>query len=225
MPAGASSPPGLQTPEPPPWRHCFDQELPLWKATGARTSVDRPPATGRDEEGIATVVEVSVAPAGNLVPADDPVVVEATAVVQSGDPEAPDRLLRASPWLATARFGDADCNRTLLHAATDWRGHFPNGPTVVDRLIRAGADINAPSRFDSHTETPLHWAASSNDVIVLDALLDCGADINAPVPSSAVAARSLTPAGSETGHLPSAWSSGRPHQAQGRSRAGNARSG
>ncbi|MGD9794742.1 MAG: ankyrin repeat domain-containing protein [Acidimicrobiia bacterium] len=30
-----------------------------------------------------------------------------------------------------------------------------------------------------HAETPLHWAASSNDVEVLDALLDAGADINA----------------------------------------------
>ncbi len=48
-----------------------------------------------------------------------------------------------------------------------------------------------PLRFDccvficvsftgAHTETPLHWAASSNDVAVLDALLDAGADIEAP---------------------------------------------
>lgn len=31
----------------------------------------------------------------------------------------------------------------------------------------------------SHTETPLHWGASSDDVEVLDALLDAGADIEA----------------------------------------------
>ena len=31
-----------------------------------------------------------------------------------------------------------------------------------------------------HEETPLHWAASSDDVAVLDALLDAGADIEAP---------------------------------------------
>jgi uncharacterized protein len=32
----------------------------------------------------------------------------------------------------------------------------------------------------SHDETPLHWAASSDDVEVLDALLDLRADIEAP---------------------------------------------
>ena len=118
--------------------------------------------------------------AARLVPADDPVVVEATAAVQAGDLLALDRLLADHPWLATASFGDAGAHRTLLHAATDWPGHFPNGPDVVRRLVDAGADINAPSRFDAHTETPLHWAASSDDVAVLDALLDAGADIAAP---------------------------------------------
>ena len=42
--------------------------------------------------------------------------------------------------------------------------------------MTAGADVNA--RFTGpHTETPLHWAASSDDVEALDALLDAGADI------------------------------------------------
>ena len=68
--------------------------------------------------------------------------------------------------------------RTLLHVATDWPGHFPNGPETVKVLVAAGADVNA--RFTGpHTETPLHWAASSDDVAVLDALLDAGADIEA----------------------------------------------
>jgi hypothetical protein len=114
------------------------------------------------------------------VAADDPRAVAATKAVQAGDLAALESLLAADPWLATARIGDADCYRTLLHAATDWPGHFPNGPAVVKRLVAAGADVNVHSQFSSHTETPLHWAASSDDVAVLDALLDSGADIEAP---------------------------------------------
>ena len=45
-------------------------------------------------------------------------------------------------------------------------------------LVEAGADVDA--RFvGRHRETPLHWAASSDDVAVLDALLVAGADIDA----------------------------------------------
>jgi uncharacterized protein len=114
-----------------------------------------------------------------LLAGEDPLAVEATAAVQTGDVAALDRLLAAQPQLATARIGDHDCSRTLLHAATDWPGNFPNGPEVVARLVQSGADVNA--RFcGGHTATPLHWAASSNDVSVLDALLDAGADIEAP---------------------------------------------
>jgi ankyrin repeat protein len=70
-------------------------------------------------------------------------------------------------------------SRTLLHAATVWPGHFPNNPQVVQLLIDHGADVDA--RFTGpHTETPLHWAASCDDVDVLDVLLDNGADIEAP---------------------------------------------
>jgi ankyrin repeat protein len=70
-------------------------------------------------------------------------------------------------------------SRTLLHVVTDWPGHFPNGAATVKVLVEAGADVNA--RFHGpHAETPLHWAASSDDVEVLDALLDAGADIEAP---------------------------------------------
>ena len=70
-------------------------------------------------------------------------------------------------------------SRTLLHVVTDWPGHYPNGAATVAALVAAGAEVNA--RFTGpHTETPSHWAASSDDVAVLDALLDAGADINAP---------------------------------------------
>jgi uncharacterized protein len=46
-------------------------------------------------------------------------------------------------------------------------------------LIDAGADPSAPSA-DGPSETPLHWAASSDDVEVAAALIDGGADIEAP---------------------------------------------
>jgi uncharacterized protein len=115
-----------------------------------------------------------------LVSADEPRALAATKAIQAGDLAALERMLAADPWLATARIGDWNCYRTLLHAATDWPGHFRNGPAVVERLVVAGADVNAHSCFSSHTETPLHWAASSDDVAVLDALLDAGADIEAP---------------------------------------------
>ncbi len=68
--------------------------------------------------------------------------------------------------------------RTLLHVATDWPGHFPNAVATVAMLIEHGADVNA--QFGgNHRETPLHWAASCDDVEVLDTLLDHGADIEA----------------------------------------------
>ncbi len=66
----------------------------------------------------------------------------------------------------------------MLHVATDWPGHFPGGAATVRALIAAGAEVNARCA-GPHTETPLHWAASSDDVDVLDALLDAGADIEA----------------------------------------------
>jgi uncharacterized protein len=111
-----------------------------------------------------------------------PLGVAAVEAIHAGDLLRIKRLLAENPGLATARLGDDDpdgMSRTLLHVATDWPGHFPNGAATVALLVEAGADVNA--RFQGpHAETPLHWAASSNDVEVLDALLDAGADIEAP---------------------------------------------
>jgi uncharacterized protein len=45
--------------------------------------------------------------------------------------------------------------------------------------VAHGADVNAPFA-GCHSETPLHWAASSDDVAVIDVLLDHGANIEAP---------------------------------------------
>jgi len=105
--------------------------------------------------------------------------VDATSAVQSGDLDTLSSLLTENPGLATARIGDETMSRSLLHAATDWPGHFPNNPATVALLLEAGAEVDA--RFAGpHSETALHWAASSDDVEVLDALLDAGADIEAP---------------------------------------------
>lgn len=113
---------------------------------------------------------------------EDPTARAVVTAIHTGDVETLKRLLAEHPHLAIARI---DCHdgcgaqsRSLLHIATDWPGHYPNGPAIVATLVQAGADVNA--RFvGTHTETPLHWAASSNDVAVLDALIDAGADIEA----------------------------------------------
>jgi ankyrin repeat protein len=111
----------------------------------------------------------------------DPLAVAVTAAIHAGDVQELERLLREHPGLATARLGDDDADgmsRTLLHVATDWPGHFPNVGATIAALIDAGADVNARFR-GPHEETPLHWAASSDDVEALDALLDGGADLEA----------------------------------------------
>lgn len=116
------------------------------------------------------------------IDAEQPLAVAVVEAIRGGDLPALQRLLAEHPELATARIGGDDpagTSRTLLHVATDWPGHFPNSAATVALLVEAGADVNA--RFHGpHEETPLHWAASSDDVEVLDALLDAGADIEAP---------------------------------------------
>jgi ankyrin repeat protein len=110
------------------------------------------------------------------VSVDDPVAAAAVEAIRAGRVDELRGLLGRHPWLATARIDGA---RTLLHVATDWPGHHPNGPATVAALVAAGADVDAPFAGGAHRETPLHWAASSDDVAVLDALLDAGADIEA----------------------------------------------
>jgi len=101
---------------------------------------------------------------------------QATEAIRAGDVASVQQLLGENPGLAGAR---VDGSRTLLHVVTDWPGHLPDAGATIAALVAAGADVDA--RFaGSHTETPLHWAASSDDVEALDALLDAGADIEAP---------------------------------------------
>ncbi len=114
----------------------------------------------------------------NLAPTD-PLAVRLTTAVRSGGLGELARLLEEQPELAKARIAGRHGGwRTPLHVAADWPGYFPNGPEVVRVLIEAGADPSAPSN-DGPSETPLHWAASSDDVEVAAALIDGGADIEA----------------------------------------------
>ena len=99
--------------------------------------------------------------------------------IRSGDLTALGQLLADHPGLAVAPLGGRHSTRTPLHVVADWPGYFPNGPQVVRMLIEAGADPNGGPRSPG-AETPLHWAASSDDSDVADALIDGGADVNAP---------------------------------------------
>ena len=100
--------------------------------------------------------------------------------IRDGDLEEVGRLLEGSPGLASTPLSGPHGSRTALHVAADWPGYFPNAPEVVRVLIEAGADSDARSPGKQFAETPLHWAASSNDVDVASALIDGGANIEIP---------------------------------------------
>ncbi len=100
------------------------------------------------------------------------------AAIQAGDVPRLRQLLLDHPALVQAPLGGRYKTRTALHVVTDWPGYFPNGPEVVRTLVAAGADPNV--RPEPGDETPLHWAASSDDAHVAAALIDAGADIEAP---------------------------------------------
>ena len=105
---------------------------------------------------------------------------KAVTAIRSGDLATLEVLLEQDRALAMERVVDErGVGRTLLHVAADWPGHFPNGAQTIALLVRYGADVNARVELPHARETPLHWAASSDDVAVLDALLDAGADIEA----------------------------------------------
>jgi hypothetical protein len=110
----------------------------------------------------------------------DPLAIEVTRAIQSGDLETLQRLLREHPRLADARItGRKGGSRTLLLLATDWPGFFPNAPAAAQAILAAGADVNATTEGD-RPETPLHWAASTDDVEVAEVLIDAGANLETP---------------------------------------------
>src|ERR1700742_445343 len=103
---------------------------------------------------------------------------EAT-ITLAGDAPAVGRLLADEPRLAQARITARGGTRTPLHVVTDWPGYFPEGPQMAGLLIEAGADLDAVTTPDPG-ETPLHWAASSDDADVAAVLIDGGADLEKP---------------------------------------------
>jgi uncharacterized protein len=105
---------------------------------------------------------------------------DAIAAIRAGDVAILQRLIADNTGLAASRLGGIAKGRTPLHVVADWPGYFPNGPQVVRVLIEAGANPNARDPDQPGSETPLHWAASSDDVDVARALIDGGADIEAP---------------------------------------------
>ena len=114
----------------------------------------------------------------DAAPVPQPAVEAAVQAVRSGDVAALVVVLAEHPSLVPGPV-PGHAGRTLLHVATDWPGHLPNVADTVGALVGAGADVDA--RFaGEHPETPLHWAASSDDVEAVAALLDAGADIDAP---------------------------------------------
>ncbi|MFC4149644.1 ankyrin repeat domain-containing protein [Micromonospora mangrovi] len=112
---------------------------------------------------------------------DEPLAVEFAAAITGGDVERLATLLRGQPGLATEPLTDSDgARRSPLHLVADSPGHRPRAAETVRALVAAGADVDAPAVGMPHTERPLHWAASNDDVTLVDALLDSGADIEAP---------------------------------------------
>ncbi len=101
------------------------------------------------------------------------------AAIHSGDIDAVQEIVGETPELARGPLGGPFKTRTALHVVCDWPGYFSNGPEIVRQLIAAGGDPNYRGP-EPRSETPLHWAASSDDVDVAAALIDSGADIEVP---------------------------------------------
>ena len=118
-----------------------------------------------------------------MLPHDDPVAIEMALAVHFGQLDILKRLVTERSELASV--GMVGSNgvdggwRTPLHVATDWPGYFPSAPESAAMLLEAGADPNLDSG-GGRPETPLHWAASNDDVDVAVVLIDGGARLDTP---------------------------------------------
>jgi hypothetical protein len=121
------------------------------------------------------------------IPSDAPVAVELLHAVRVGDVGLISHLLSENRDLASARFGSVERGTgTALHYVSGWPGYYPRGPEIVHLLVDAGADPNALTTGRGSatpgpgSETPLHYAASNDDVDVAAALIDRGSDLETP---------------------------------------------
>lgn len=116
---------------------------------------------------------------------DEPLGASVRVAIRQGDVDELERLLLDNPGLARATVtrrahgGCAAYSYPLLGMATDWPGNFPKVAASIRLLLAHGADVNARAQH-ARGESPLHGAASSDDLQALDALLDAGADLEAP---------------------------------------------
>jgi ankyrin repeat protein len=112
--------------------------------------------------------------------ADDPLASSVGTAIRAGDLDALRDLLDEHPGLANATIAGRRGSRgTPLLMVAGWPGYYPNGPAVVEMLVAAGAEPDLDSGCEQ-PETPLHWAASNDDVDVAVALIDAGARLDTP---------------------------------------------
>lgn len=83
-----------------------------------------------------------------IISENEPIAASVSEAIHTGDIPRLQKLLTDYPELAAARIVGGDgrndkVSRTLLHVASDWPGHFPNGIDSVAVLIKAGAAVNA----------------------------------------------------------------------------------
>ncbi|MEM7456810.1 MAG: ankyrin repeat domain-containing protein [Planctomycetota bacterium] len=113
-----------------------------------------------------------------IIDACEPLAVEIIGTIRQGDHQKLLETLRKNPRIAGVIIYDReqDTGRSLLHIATDWPGQFPGVSKTIEMITAAGCDPDVRMQ-GPHTETPLHWAASSDDTDAINALVNSGADL------------------------------------------------